>query len=1110
MIHRETSISNINFGGLNISMDEITFKKTHINSLYLTEQDNASGWRGFLSRETIVDDELSVETTLGNYGVYFFASYKPKSLRNFSETLTKYIKNIDFRSKDRLFLWLIDPDSDAFYDDGDVTHKEPNTLRLHMREYPHTHESELIQDFTCIIGNYISFSIPSGSLVGIDKCFRFISFKATEAELPIRFYRSDSTPHPYVYDNIVYIPFGGPDIGSFRFKFNVNEQKFYNDFEVNLRYFYDSKGVQKPTALNYPIFHSPKNDRVLTFEASIDPVSLWNEYFPYKPWRTYLAFNNREIPIDSYYRTQYGIEVQLNPLVKFKTNSMNLPYLNPLEESATLVFSPQNTDRIDSAEPMYLVPKGAFHIVIQEPSLDKEPSMLVQLLCGISGTETITCVPKSLTYDGDVLYFRPLMPAYTSSYSTKREWSQDDQLLTRQYTTSWMTVKRLSNLNNSEFLKISYLTQPEDQSLFQPVRELQKISPLYQPSLLDMTSPNFNIYVPFIPISGVKCEISDVSILFEQSILMKVRKQIMDKQVNKKEMVKKESEKESLTPQGLILKEVGNNWTELLLAQNILDNQPVSLQINNVSLDLKKSLLTSQLFLVISSSDNLGELKKHISIAEWPFYIDLSSNSDTERQSILIFKACKGTLREIIANPKMWTNPEAFNQHRDLEELSSWMIKHCTKDINQDNKNAQKFLSILDNPKWNGIIVLNIGIQFPKDLKGLLGGIKSTNFYAHHLAIETNRVTQQDRKLIMDEVSSMHAYINYEDPPAVDEDYEFKVEKLEVLFDNSKITAFNALTHLKIDKLFGNNISSLNKVMKFEGKYHEIEGSPTYSFYSINPVELDINNKILDRVSLTKATFSMEQETLDCIESQFLFWGNLQFNPNNELVKYFSYGGTGSALFFSNLGIRMSLPNSFRQKDATQIYTFNPQKILLDNGLSKPQSKSIVAGFPLQLSNFRSNFNLESLMASGYKKITINGQNISDSQPDNIPEEWYGLEFNLDLGCLGNLSTTNSLRTEFIICWSNNDKSFLGIRVPELPLDRIKFSLEQALETSIGNGLHIDENNGVFRLILEPFTQQFLGQPVKPTDNQDKIIVFTDPKDPNVRSNLGWYTAFKN
>ena len=1125
-------------------MEEVIFQKVMDSDLYTVADGNTSVWCAYLYPDIPLEppgrlslnDTWEIEKLMG--GAYLFASSEPNSYGVFIGKVKNFLKCLG--SFKNVIIWFSNPDEE--FSTENVWYLKINSTKTNI----------FVTDnnLNIIFGKYINFSIPSGCIVKYNPEFQHFTISQGPSEAQrIAFSGTASQRDTEVLDKLSYVPFATPSRGSFRFRMLAHDSDFYDNFKVALKYFYRDCKRKKDVAVNYPIFQPTKTrDLSLKFQVALDPLSQVNEE---NNLRTYLAFENYSLELSSYFRTHFGRGIKLIPGSHYE-DQKNYPYLIPKPCCSMFVFAPQHKKDSSEVLPLYMLPKGDFHILV--PSV-KVP---IQILCGLSGTETISCMPRTARYVGDVLSFLPGQAAYASGFSNflfgengsksldkcdevieNASYDNkflDEELLSEEYLTAWVAVKRVEKLiyepegYNTDIL---YLAQGEDSSLFRKV-DNYRVLDYYQPIVVNMIqNPH---YIPLVPHGGTKLgsKIKYSEANFEFEIIAVSRKKKFDpsfyvhmkKDINFTESIK------ATTPQGLLLKINvglrGEHWEELLLANNLLtpqDSQPISLKFEDLKPKLRNAFQTNQQFLVISKNidKNIGTFKNEIPIAGWPFKINILDESYTsgEYKNILICKFCKGALVDRVKNPKLWTNPEYFNDVIKLQELSNFIWGHINEAIklaNKGDENYSYFARIVQDPNWNGILALKTDLnimKFPRELTCLLGGMDTDKLYAHHIGINVNRVqaSGSSRDLSMDKVSSLFGFIGYkgDDNDSGGDDVgvtasAFNVLKLEALFKNSKLTAFSSEVKLTLDRLFDSDIEGDEgkKDIIFCGSYEDHDGVPSYVFNTTGKVEAKLDNTILETIEISKANFRTVGQKVDGaskeISTRFSFWGRLNFGKvgDNE-IDLFSYGKDGDpdlprlkgekgpGLAFSNLGIGMK----FKLESGGIDFEFLPNDMTLDIGQSIKRKKSFVEGFPLQLSSFISGKDFSELETKGYLPIG----NIGDGEG----KKWYGFDYSLDLGSMGDLSSNNSLVSSVAICWSSESKVFFGIKIPGISQQNTMFKLQEVIDSKF-EGIDLSYENGVYELTIKDVSQLFIGKNIP----QIKSITLFKSQDTGA-SSLGWY-----
>jgi hypothetical protein len=667
----------------------------------------------------------------------------------------------------------------------------------------------------------------------------------------------------------------------------------------------------------------------------------------------------------------------------------------------------------------------------------------------------------------------------------------------------------------------------------------------------------------------------------------------------------------STTPQGLVAN-VNNDgtWGLLNLAQNTVNggppeylnpvNQPPSappqyqLSFINLLPQMQSAFLTNQQFLVVTNNQYLGDLfstmntpgggtstqpifNNKMSIEDWPFDLNVGTgNTYADYNNILIFKFCKGTIIDRVKNPKDWTQADAFNipkestdpdsAYNQLVAVSSWLQTYLQEAEDAYNialanpdtdqlKYYQKFHTIINDPNWNGILALKATIdlqEFPQQLKGLISGINLSNFYAHHVGIEVNRVDASG-VITMDPISSLFGLINYVDKaygqqvaqgvsankpvtPAVGATYDFKVLFLQVLFENSAIKDFASKLQLTMNNLFSDKVigtnnpygsGSLNTIV-LNGTYQDHNGTAVYVFENRDDNLFFFDSNLLTNVEITKIQFdtlTTDPAALD-IQSRFTMWGYLNFNTmitpatdeagSDYQLDAFSFGikqgGDASPLQFglnyTNLYIDMAF--NLNTPSVTS-FGFNATQIAFNSSQSNARSYSLYPNFALQVNKLLSGNDESSPSTQGYLTLSLPGVNAN-----GLSGNWYGLQMTLNLGTPGELASSLGFNASLLIAWSPGSKTadpgynaFVGIKLPGTSSNAKLLSLQGVLKLAIDKlSLQYVTAQNSYLLTLSNIALKLLGILKLPPGGNTNFLLFGNPNTGATSKSLGWYAAY--
>lgn len=897
----------------------------------------------------------------------------------------------------------------------------------------------------------------------------------------------------------VSIPCYGPEIGCTKFDLAIGSAPAnFLTKQLAICYYYGDPATEQ----TYPMMITPATDN---YHVAADPSDLLNT----TGLRTYYMFApppQATAPqlYTSYFSTDAGLALQLTPYYNVNPypNTSNLVFPN---EGCGLIVM-QNTHPQSDYD---FIPSGNFYMST------KQKATSLNLLCGLSGVETINFTPANDSYDGDFICFEPGNNATAPAFPPVAD-ATPGALLTNQFTTSWVAIQPSGSAVHS----LNYYSQPKGASLYAASSGVgntqNKFLGFYEPVAADLSKQG-PVYVPMIPYTGLNVTlpaqqqtISD----FESKIVSPSRKNVISPSAQsqlkaaKKMNVRKKRMTDpipntntlSTSPQGLLVNVNPDwSWAQLTLAQNTITKpdkttKTYTLDFEDLNHLLQDAFQTNQQFLVISQNTQnlpdpgdsiLGKFKNEMSLDGWPFLLNVpKQDTNGNYNNIIIFKFCDGALIDRVSDTNSWTASENFNvtDNNGIPYLSAWLKTYIQEGIDNFNVNKdpnfQYFAGIATNPDWQGIIALKTGISlqdFPADLQGLLGGIDLSLFYGHHFGINVNYVVPKDGVLTMNPVSSMFGLIDYTDPffascgqnlqtyrqqaanPGTD--YDFKVLTLKVLFENSKIQSFQSYVQLTTNLLFGDKVvpQNNNNLIIFTGSYENHNGIPAYVFNETDDTLLALDSNIWNGVEIIKGNFSTVvpqssgNNASTTVNAKFSFWGFLNFKPLNG-IDLFSFGSkTG---FNAHEGLSYSNLNVDMSFD-----------------LNTPSVKTFVfdvdhMAFDLAQSVSRPDslyphFPLQVTgITSGNSKslpvsqgfVNVNATDLTTAGYSPPQQDWYGLLFNLNMGTLGALASSAGLNTTFLAAWGTKSSGAgAGIKLPGVTPQAKMLSLQGVLNLNIGS-----------------------------------------------------------
>lgn len=522
---------------------------------------------------------------------------------------------------------------------------------------------------------------------------------------------------PFTYDKPLYFEYEN-DLYPYTESRDVLEE--YTILDTGFKYFYTDKSKQD-CELVYDVF---QQTIPAAFTASIDFSDVFNVW---NSRRTYFAFTGKnstkfreqqQTLLATKFITNYGKQLILNPVTELDTEG------SPTWDSALLVFGKGVASPTGQQRYCWNL-QGDFTISTNGGSTQSEFSTM--LLCGLSGTETISFNESAETELRDRISFYPNKSAYAPWFDTDKKdeiQPENKQLLIDKYTTSWALIKK--GLNSQKPAN-NYFSQPVQAPLFEPGKNWGSLDYAEVPSAdLAALNPTLNDGFPMAPSATVQPikklikkriilkDTSAVFNLFEIEVLNPSRKQVISQfhkeylqSVNKQRknsLLKRVAADDcpvgnlTTTPQGFLvnLNTDKTAWKCLTLANNDCSGVETAqlplrfkgIDIQNSDTGLQSAFQTSEQFLVISDPtkpDNpavlqyyIDHFQNQINIADWPFLLDIAhqnkqNNTDAEFTNIMIFKFCNKSVEERIKDSEQWTDATVFNQEKQIPRLIKWI-----------------------------------------------------------------------------------------------------------------------------------------------------------------------------------------------------------------------------------------------------------------------------------------------------------------------------------------------------------------------------------------------------------------------------------------------------
>lgn len=619
------------------------------------------------------------------------------------------------------------------------------------------------------------------------------------------------------------LPLAGTLRGCLRFDLWIQRRSLLKKLRWGFQYFFPVADPSSRTHLTewYPLARDEPGpfDRI-GFNAAVDVTDLEN--LRLRPGdgdaerlRTYLGFTGVDgggdqgpaTVLAAYYATRTGEPLGLRPVgASAATGELR---------AARLTFALGTTVKSGTEyRELTLAPEGDFFL--QAANGDGAERAL---LCGLSGTETLTVLPAGPDYAGDRLRFSGRRPACATRFPLRAVSTVGPptdpraRLLDETFRTAWATVRRDPARSGS----VVYHAQPPTAPLYgrealhtayDPVFGL--LQPGYALPQADTLRFPLPPYAGVTPGNGADSFTAAQAAQFEAEILEPTRRGRIA-EGGPAPVAFAKPEVPAVTPTGLAVVIDGptGRWKQVLLAQNQKPPAgvapPVQLAFDRPGAPLQQALQSSGLFLVCADPAPLGApggypppqpgpgagFRNAITIDQWAFTAAVGRNSRyADYRNVVIVKgrsgapagggggadAPAGSLAALVRNPDLWTARETFSvpvrdgrsDSSELAVLSQWLQNYVAAAARAADDPARaslyaRFNRIARDPLWTGVLVLRADVSaIPRDLQGLLGALDPATFAAHHVGADLGQI--EAATLSLKDTSALFGLIDYVAP----------------------------------------------------------------------------------------------------------------------------------------------------------------------------------------------------------------------------------------------------------------------------------------------------------------------------------------------------------
>lgn len=712
------------------------------------------------------------------------------------------------------------------------------------------------------------------------------------------------------------------------------------------------------------------------------------------------------------------------------------------EHKPVLAYQDEN-GTIHTRKMMYLGLKGSFKT---------EASDGVQMLCGLSGTESV------LLPEASCLNFVPLNPAVFKGLD----------MYTNLGTTAWVGV-----VGNG-----IYYCQPDTASLY---------AALSNKGLRFLEIPVAQISegtcVPMLPYRDIRQDDGENSTGIE-SVLYQKRRSALVKSATDYDT--ENGNVRAVTPQGVMAEVTSAGDYEWLGFANITVGGSIpELRFENVSRQLQDKFLQKELLCLISKDEftEANPVGFAFTLDKIGFSLmpnDWRDNSDSP--TLLLFRySGDRTIREV------YGNNTAFKNALDRAVTSEG-----------DPKDGyEEFLSVADDTSFQGILAVNVTVKMdklPSEVQFLMNGVPKDKFYASYLIIKTGKLDRDSTGELVLEQARISALVDYttdekltysSQPP----DYDYLTTDIRIRIQENRVTSFTSSSELLVNRLFDASAKAADNpegnCLVLEGNLVKKGGTDVYQYSLRQSVGYELSGSGIGYVWIQDMNLAVSGDG----DGLFAMSGVLSCNEISG-ADLLGYGGDEQeGLPFKQLVLRMDPGDNSTFSMEYGLLSFD-----LENAVLRENS------FPRKFAVYLDSLLIENAGETPEQK---GFESINAPVSQGVPSEKYqGFVWNISVGSLGGLSDVDGIMLQLLTAfWAGDDgypQYYVGIKLPDV-LSGDGFKLQGIFKLGFAS-ISLEKKNDDYILNLHNFHIEVLGASFPKGSD---IFLFSDGK------NVGWYAAYK-
>lgn len=624
--------------------------------------------------------------------------------------------------------------------------------------------------------------------------------------------------------------------------------------------------------------------------------------------------------------------------------------------------------------------------------------------------------------------------------------------------------------------------------------------------------------------------------------------------------VRDENDVPNITPQGFEVVAKPRAGRHYVLAKTEKGNASIDFSVELTHPPLEALFQQNEFLLVvpttsISGLDNVGvRVKARVQVGDWGFNLALHKPESMagevgrrvdvapNNQSIIVLKYQKGRIRDLLLDPNIWDNHDLLDEDwivRARAAAELWLKKI---DERKEERAFKVIADVVDSTDWTGVLLINPVIDIdamPPSLQGLVAGLDLARFRGHHLGFTQNKIETIDN-IPQIKKSALFGLIDYRDETGFKkpDEFEFRVETLQVLFANSEVQDFNCLLKVRMPSLFKDDVKQVKggtpidaeqrqsdaRVFGILGRYESFIGADRkkinrYSFVYdggitlINDDWLIFEKAVIDRIELrTSKSENLEGGSKKRIVTELVLDATVGFKDDlgsdflGDLFGFERLEIAGLTIPFERVLKRLDTTWEFDGDFLPELPRLHFEGISLGTDPSRRRGGSLLSKFPIKFKAFRFFDMGRRLGEFKFMELFTTGRN-ADA---NLIE--FGLEWDVDFGSLAAmLGLDADLKGSLIVGWLPGDRGIsLGLRFDDMGGDRLDIGIGSVLRLRAG---YFDIFNrsgpgtGETFIVASDLSVQVLGEDLPNSDDEKIGLLLMPDPERSLDGPMGWLTT---